>query len=886
MFKLTMKNLAARKFRLALTSIAVILGVAFMAGTFVLTDTLGNVFDDLFANTTKGVDAVVRAREPFKGQGQNATQTRPPVPEALAGDVNRVDGIDFAQGNVFEYALVIGKDGKAIINQAPTFGTGWYPNRANKPAVNQSFDITRGAGPTKPRQVALDVKTAADGGFEVGDKVRITFLTTPPQEFTLVGTFEFGGNPDGLAGATLAAFTPKKAQEVMGLAGRWDYVEVRGAADLSETEVRDAIRARLPEFGRQLDAPPLQALTGEQLAAEQASDIKDNLSFFNTFLLVFAVIALFVGAFIIYNTFSITVAQRLRELGLIRALGASGRQVVFSVALEAIVVGLFSSIVGLLLGIAIVKPLEGLLSAFGVDLPTGPLQILPRTIIAALLVGTLVTFVSAIAPARRAAKVPPIAALRDQAISVSSGRRRYVWGGIATGLGVIALVYGLFGGVEGENAAIMVGIAAALVFIGVSMLSPLLARPAARLLTWPTVHFKSITGNLARQNVMRNPRRTASTAAALMIGLALVSLIAIVGESSKATFASAIDDQTKTDFILSPTNFNPFSPEAATQVTARFREKFQDPGVVVQWRSGTAEVDGTATEVLGVTPNFRRVSDVPLKGRLDAPALRDGGVVISDSVADDKVCVATEDVTAAKIACRQGTFLPMRFPTSTELVPVPVAGIYTNDKALGSNTSYILGFDPSTQQWEQRFTSAFDQFVLVKKPAGASTAEAAAILKSVAKDIGGIEAENKAEFKDRQLGQFNQILGLVYVLLLLAVIIALIGIVNTLALSIYERTREIGLLRAVGMTRVQLKRMVRGEAVVVAVFGSILGLVIGVVFGAAIVEALSSEGIIFKLPVALLVIFLVLSGLAGLLAGSPPARRAAHLDVLRAVNTE
>jgi putative ABC transport system permease protein len=886
MLKLTLKNLAARKFRLVLTSIAVILGVAFMAGTFVLTDTLGNVFDDLFANTTKGVDAVVRAREPFKGQGQAAGPTRPPVPEALAGDVQQVRGVECAQGNVFEYALIIGKDGKAVQNQAPTFGTGWYPRCPKGPAVNQSFAFQHGHGPKGPKQVAIDLKTANDGGFKIGDDVTITFQTVPPQKFRLVGTFEFGGKEDGLAGATLAAFTPRRAQEVTGLTGKWDSIEVRGDPDLSEEEVRDAIRVRLPELRRALHTPPLESLTGQQLADEQASDIKDNLSFFNTFLLVFAIVALFVGAFIIYNTFSITVAQRLRELGLMRALGASGQQVVFSVALEAILVGLFSSIVGLLLGIAIVKPLEGLLSAFGVDLPTGPLQILPRTIIASLVVGTVVTFVSAIAPARRAAKVPPIAALRDQAISVSSGRRRYVWGGVATALGLIALGYGLFGGLEGSNAAIVVGIAAALVFIGVSMLSPLLARPAAIVLTWPSVKLKSVTGNLARQNVMRNPRRTASTAAALMIGLALVSLIAIVGESSKATFASAIDDQTKTDFILSPTNFAPFSAEAASAVRLALRKQFGSGGSVVEWRSGTAEIAGSANEVLGVTPNFRNVSDVPLKGKLDVAAMRQGGVVISDNAASDKSCVESEDVNATKVACRIGRFLPMQFPTSTELVAVPVAGIYTNDKALGSNTDYLLGFDPSTDQWQQRFTNALDSFVFVRKPAGASTAEVQKIVKQVAHRVGGIEAENKAEFKDRQLGQFNQILGLVYVLLLLAVIIALIGIVNTLALSIYERTREIGLLRAVGMSRVQLKRMVRGEAVVVAVFGSLLGLVIGIVFGAAIIQALSSEGIIFTLPVGLLVVFVVLSGLAGLLAGSPPARRAAHLDVLRAVSTE
>jgi putative ABC transport system permease protein len=882
MFRLTLKNLAGRKFRLALTSVAVILGVAFMAGTFVLTDTLGNVFDQLFATATKGVDTVVRAREPFEGQGQTAAPTRPPVPEGLAADVAKVAGVELAQGNVFDYALVIDEHGDAVQNQAPTFGTGWYP----KPSVNQSFDFTRGRGPRAADEVALDVKTASDAGYRVGDTVTVSFQSVPPQQFTLTGVFEFGGKENGLAGATISAFTPARAQEVMGLEGRWDSIDVRGDPGLSQEQVRDAIRARLPELRRRLHAPPLQAITGGQLATEQANDIKDNLSFFKTFLLVFALVALFVGAFIIYNTFSITVAQRIRELGLMRALGASGNQVVWSVAIEAIVVGLFSSLVGLLLGVAIVKPLEALLGAFGVDLPAGSLQILPRTIVVSLAVGTTVTFVSAIAPARRAARVPPIAALRDQGTTISSGRRRYGWGGVVTGLGVAALVYGLFGGLDGSDAAITVGFAAALVFIGISMLSPLLARPAARLLTWPSVRLRSVTGNLARQNAMRNPRRTASTAAALMIGLALVSLIAIVGESTKATFASALDDQTTTDFVLSPTSFAPFSPEAATEIRARFTRAFGEPGVVTEWRSGTAEIDGSANEVLGVTPNFRRISDVPMRNGLDLGALRAGGVVISDSIADDKSCVETEDLRDTLVACAKGRFLPMRFPTSTELVAVPVAGVYTNDKALGSNTDYLLGFDPDTEQWTQRFTSELDTFVFVKKPPGASETRAKAILEGVASSVGGIEAESKADFKARQLGQFDQILGLVYVLLLLAVIIALIGIVNTLALSIYERTREIGLMRAVGMSRVQLKRMVRGEAVVVAVFGSLLGLGIGIVFGAAIIRALSSEGIVFRLPVAQLVIFVVLAGVAGLLAGSPPARRAARLDVLRAIDTE
>jgi len=307
---------------------------------------------------------------------------------------------------------------------------------------------------------------------------------------------------------------------------------------------------------------------------------------------------------------------------------------------------------------------------------------------------------------------------------------------------------------------------------------------------------------------------------------------------------------------------------------------------VVEWRSGTVEVDGEAVEVLGVTPNFRQTSQVPLRGTLDRAALRAGGVVIAAQVAGKRECVADTDVAAARVPCRKGTYVPMRFPTATRAEAIPVAGVYTDDKSLGSNTSYLLGFDPETDQWEQRFTDATDLFVIVRKPAGASTVEAEKIVTQVANDVGGVKAENKAEFKESQIAQFNQILGLMYVLLLFAVIIALIGIVNTLALSIYERTRELGLLRAVGMSRTQMRRMVRGEAVIVAVFGSLLGLGIGVLFGVAIIKALESEGITLAIPVGQLVVFVVLAGLAGLVAGMPPARRAARLDVLDAISTE
>jgi putative ABC transport system permease protein len=863
--RVTIKGLLAKKFRLALTSLAVVLGVAFMAGTFVLTDTLGNVFDSLFANATQGVDAVVRAREPFKantGPGSNNQQNRPPVPETLTDQLAHVKGVQRVQGVIQGSALVFEKNQKDFIQHAaPTFGVAWFPPAQE---VAKSFQNVRGRRPATADEVALDRKTASDGNYKVNlnhpEEVKISFLTVPPKVYKLVGTFEFGGDENGLAGATMAAFTPPEAQRVTDRVGQWDRIDVRADPGVSQTEVRDNIRQKLsatPELRN------YEAITADAYAQEQANTIKDNLSFFNIFLLVFALISLFVGAFIIYNTFSITVQQRGRELGLLRALGASGRQVVGSVALEALVVGVFSSFVGLVLGIAIVKPLEGLFSLFGADLPSGSLQIEPRTIIVSLLVGTIITFVSALSPARRAARIPPIAALRDQPMTTHEGRRRYIWGAIFGVLGLVLLFVGLFGNQSGSNGAIVVGVAAFLVFIGVAMLSPLIARPAARLLTWPAAKIQSVTGLLARENAMRNPRRTASTSAALMIGLALVTFIAIIGASFKSSFASAIDNQIRADFILSPKNFQGFTPEAAGAVRREL------PGsTVVQFRTGQVLVNGSSEDVTGATANFQKVADLKLRPGFDTAAYADGGVVAyKDAKVDGKSVVP-------------GQTLDFTFPKGHSTVAV--AGIFTDKKALPGNGDYVL----SLKNWDQSFNEPLDQFVLVLKPPGVSTAKADATIKGIANKFGGISADNKAEFKDRQLAQFNQILNLMYVLLLFAVFIALIGIVNTLALSIYERTHEIGLLRAVGMSRVQTRRMVRGEALIVAVFGSLLGLGIGLLFGRALIASLSDQGIDFSLPVVQLLAFLILAGLAGLASGVWPARRAAKLDILRAVNTE
>ncbi len=881
MGRVTLQTLRAKKFRLLLTSLAVVLGVAFVSGTFVLTDTLGSVFDNLFVTAAKGVDAVVRAREPFApptGLGSNNEATRPPVPTSLVGFVRSTPGVAAAQGSLLRYALVQGKHGQSIQTQAPALGVAWYPPRGR---VNQALDLVptfqgaRSTQPSGPDDVALDITSAQNGGYRIGDRVHVGFASASPRTFRLTGVFRFGGSDAGLAGATLAAFTPATAEQELANPGQpptWDEVDVRATPGISETQLRDRLTTALQHAGL---SSQYESITGTQLANEETGNVKQNLSFFNTFLLIFALVALFVGAFIIYNTFSITVAQRTQELGLLRALGASGRQVMGSVAAEALVVGAFSSLVGLGLGVLLVSPLRALLSAFGISLPSGSLQVEPRTIIVALVVGIGVTLVSSLAPARRASRVSPVAAIRDQALPASSGRRRYWWGAGFCTLGVLALVDGLVSHTSGSQAAATVGAAAALVFIGVAMLSPLVARPVLTFLSVPAQRLHRVTGVLAEQNAIRNPRRTASTAAALMIGLALVSLIAIFGASAKASFASAIDNQTRADFILSPTKFLPFSPGAAQAVRDGFAAVSKEPATVVETRNGEIEVNGVTHTALGLSSDFQQVADVPVT-HFNRAAFAAGGILIWKGVAGTQECGLNQ-----RSACQAGSRMLVRFPQGGTL-PLLVSGIVTNRNALPASTDYTL----SLTGWEQHFPQTLDSYVVIRKPADVSTAEATRIVTHAAQRFGGIKAENKAQFKASQLAQFNQTLGLMYVLLLFAVIIALIGIVNTLALSIYERTREIGLLRAVGMTRVQLRRMIRDEAVLVAVFGSLLGLVIGIGFGGAIVRALRNQGIGLTIPVGQLLVFLILTGVAGLLAGWAPARRASRLDVLQAISEE
>jgi putative ABC transport system permease protein len=889
--RVTLKNLFARKFRLVLTSLAVVLGVAFMAGTFVLTDTIGKVFDELFADVNRGVDVAVRSRPAFdeKAGGPGSQEVREPVPESLLSTVRDVDGVAAAEGGVGGYALVakLGTEGKpedaVQPTGAPTIGVAWGSNRRLNQAFGGDGKPEVGHRPRAPGQVAIDESTAEEAGISAravracvernrcaDARAQIVFLQHPPEAFDVVAIFRFGtvGN---LAGATLAAFDTATAQDVMNRVGEFDEIRIAAGAGVSQTalerRVRDAVRA-LP------DGRSYEVLTGEELAQDTSDEIRENLSFFNTFLLVFALIALFVGAFIIYNTFSIVVAQRARELGLLRALGASGPQVTTSVALEALAVGLLSSILGLGLGILVAIGLEGAMRAIGFDLPSRAPVIATRTIVVSLVVGTLVTLVSALAPARRAARVAPMAALRTDASLPSSGGRRFTIGGIFAVAGIVLVVLGLADSADWfpGGVAAAVGVGAALVFVGVAMLSPIIAVPVGDALGWLPARLRGMSGRLARENATRNPRRTASTAAALMIGIAIVAVVAIFGSSVKATLRDVLASDLKAEFSLqSEGGFVPLSPEAAQAVR-------DDPALrgaaVTEWRFGEFELDGSTEGVLGVNINLDRTLDIDPDAGAIADWRREGGVLVYQNAYDDLPASA-----------RRAGELTVRFPDTPrgETTTVPIAGVF-QENAVTAPYDYVLAMP----DYERHYASVDlgDFFVSVKLPPGMSIADGRRELERVLEPFPSVNVQDQEEFRETQESQIDQFLNLVYVLLALAVVIALIGIANALALSIFERTHELGLLRAVGMTRRQLRGMVRYEAVIIAVFGTLLGLVLGVAFGIAMVQALSSEGIILGIPVDQLVVFVILAGLAGLLAGVWPARRAAHLDVLDAISHE
>ena len=847
MGKATLKGLLAHKFRLAATALAIVLGVSFVAGTYVLTDTINATFTNLFDEVTQGIDVAVRSKEVFSAQG---TEVRDPIPEEVLNEVKAVDGVKVAEGSVTGFAQFVDKDGKPVTTGgAPTLGV----SISSAPELQAGTTVRSGRLPSGPNEMVVDAQTAEKHGFAVGDRVKV-LLQGPARTFTVSGVIGFG-SAGNLGGATLAGFTLPTAQEVLNREGRFDEIDVVAAEGTTPEALRDRIRAAID--------PRYETLTGEELSEDAARAINDTFGrFLSTALLSFAFVALLVGAFLIFNTFTIIVAQRTRELALLRCLGASRRQVMTSVLLESLIVAVVASLVGLGLGVLIANGLKALLTGIlNFDLPTTGTVFLWRTVVVSLAVGIIVTLLAALLPARKATRVPPVAALQPETAFAPTHfrKRRIVLGVLVTLVGVGLLLAGLFQN-EG-NRLVNVGSGAVIVFFGVAILSPLIARPLARLIGWPFAKAFRLPGTLARENAMRNPRRTASTAAALMIGLALVTFVSIFAASIKASTTETLDRTIAADYILMNDTFTPFSPDLATRLADQ-----PELAAVVGVRLGAFKLNGATKQLIGIDPAAydRVVKTEVLSGSI--ADLQSGGLAVKEDVAEANGWTVGERVA-------------LQFPRGGTQ-QVPVKAIYKDNSV---NGDYLL----SLADYERFYADQADSQILVQAAPGTDPAASRAAIDRVLVDFPNVTVRDQAEYKAETARQIDQVVNLFFALLALAVVIALFGIVNTLGLSIFERIRELGLLRAVGATRRQVRAMIRWEAVIIAVLGAVLGLAVGVFFGWTIVRALRSVGITeFALPGGQLVIFVVFAALAGILAAVLPGRRAARIDVLRAITTE
>ncbi len=843
MRRITIRGLLARKLRLALTALAIVLGVTFVTGTLILGDTLNRTFNDLIGTAYQHVSYQIRGKAQLAGANStvNSTADRRPVPESIATAVSRLPGVAYVHGSVEGYAQFLSRDGNAIGGGGgSTLGFSFDPNHQLSP-----YRLVEGRAPATPDQVVMDKATATKYHFAVGDRVLVN-LPDRAQTFTISGIVTFGSD-DNLAGVTLAGFDLETAQDLFNSRGYYDTIDVLAAPGADNVRLQLAIARVLP--------PGVQVVSGQTVANELSSAVDNELSFISTALLIFAAIALLVGAFTIFNTFSITVGQRTRELALLRVVGASRRQVFRSVLGEAALTGLAASLVGLGLGVVAALGLKALLKAFGVVLPSAPLVFEARTVAAAIAVGVGVTVLSAIIPARRAVRIPPVAALVEHSedLAGSLRRSRLIGGALVAIVGIAALLAGL-----AQAAIALVGLGALAVFIAVTMLAPTVARPLSSALGRPLAALLGTPGRLGRENSMRNPRRTAQTAAALMIGLALVSTISVLGASLSASAKQEVDSAVSADYIV--TGKGGFSKSVVPAVSHL-------PGVATATTvyQGQFEFRGSLSTLVAATPaHLSRTVTLHITAGSGAPAMAAGALLI-------------DTTTAHNDNLRVGSVVPVKF-AQTGSTTMRIGGIFKPNPLVGS---FVTG--------DGFFLSHYDNplpiGVLVSTAPGAAGLGRA--LNTALLPYANVGYKTRAQFEQSQQSQINQELGLVYVLLALAVVVALIGIVNTLLLSVFERTREIGLLRAVGMRRRQVKEMIRSESVIVALFGGLVGIVVGTGLGLALGSALRNSGVMkLAVPLPSLVAFLVLSGVLGLIAASWPARRAAKLDVLAAIATE
>jgi putative ABC transport system permease protein len=844
----TLKGLLGRKLRTALTAIAIVLGVAMVSGTFVLTDSVQKAFDTIFTSAYEDTDAVVTGTKVLEWSQTGRAIVAPEVLE----QVRALPEVESAAGTIVDLsgdgnqAQLIDREGEPIIGANPTFGLGLNAGDERF----SPFNLVEGTWASGSDEVVIDAGSAAGHDFAVGDTIEVA-AEGPKRSFTISGIARVG-ELDSIGGATFAIWDVETAQQMLQKDG-FDAIAVTARDGVSAEALIDRIAAGLPETA--------QVRTGAEQADEDAG-VAEFVQFIRYFLLAFGGIALFVGAFVIFNTLSITIAQRTRELATLRTLGASRRQVLRSVVLEGTVIGFGASVVGLGLGILLARGLASLFAALDLDLPNSGTPIAARTVVVSLLVGTLVTLLASVFPAVRATRIAPISAVREGAIVAKPlSRRSFAIALALTGASVTALVWALLG--SGPTAArvlaTVVGVLA--LFVGVALLAPRLVRPLAAFVGTPSARLGGTAGRLARDNATRNPARTASTAAALMIGLALVTFVATLGKGLLASDQDALRSQLRTDHVVTSQNGWNTVPLAAGEALAAA------PGVEV-----ASSVRGDRAKVIGG-------SEVDVSG-VDGATIADayrfeweaGSDATPASLGADGAIVRKDLADERELAV--GDTLRLLSPAGTEF-EVVVRGVYEPaelDALLGHVVVSQAAFDRSFPRPGDLYS-----FVTAASPTALEQALAA---------FPDAKLQTQDEFVEARSAFLGQIMNLFYVLLALSVIVSLFGMVNTLVLAVFERTRELGMLRAIGMTRRQTRRMIRQEGVITALIGAALGIPVGIGLAALVTQSVSQYGVSFSLPTGTIVVFAVVAVLAGILAAVAPARRAARLNVLEALQYE
>ena len=855
MIRVALKGLWGRKLRTVLTALAIVLGVAMISGTYTLTDTITASFTKVVDGSFEHADAVVTGKVAFKNNESNTAAT-PAFPASVLAKVKQLPDVAAAAGAIGDEVKLIGRDGKVISTKGGS-SIGASVDPGNDARFNP-LTLTSGKWPVGNGEIAIDQRTSEKKHFAIGDNIGVA-AEAGTREFVISGIAKFS-SASSIGASTIAIFDVPTAQSLFHKEGKFDEVQVAAKRGVTPEKLVGEIRPLLPETAK--------VRTAAAQTKEAVDDVNATVGIFQKILLAFGLIALFVGAFVIANTLSITIAQRMREFATLRTIGGSRRQVLRSVMLEALVVGVLASLIGLFFGLAIAKGLHALFSALGVEFPSGGTVFATRTIVVSLLVGVVVTLLASLRPAIKATRVPPIAAVREGATLPASRLSR--WGPVVSivtlGLGILLLVYGIFGsGLTTATRLSALGFGTLILFIGVALNAKRVVRPLAAVIGWPGTQIGGTAGTLARENATRNPSRTASTASALMIGLALITFVAILGAGLRASFGDAVDKLFVADYALTAENgFDPFTKEADAAVAGT-------PGVtaVSGLRGGDARVFGHNVQITAVPPNTGQTIRIDwLQGGASVPARlgEDGAFVDEDYAKEHHLGI--------------GSPIAVTTPTG-RVLHQRLKGIF--DPPKGGSPFGVVTI--STVTFDANYAKPRNLMTLINVRGGVTDANTARLALSL-HSFPDAKVVTASQFKKNQEADINLTLNLLYGLLGLSVIISLFGVVNTLVLSVFERTRELGMLRAIGMTRSQIRRMIRHESIVTALIGAALGIAVGVFLSVLTTQALSDEGIVLAIPWTTIGVFVAATILAGMLAAILPARRASRLNILAALQYE